>query len=197
MKIADDTDIKIRILLAAKKLIAKQGYDGTTIRQICDEASANVALVSYHFGGKENLYNALFETFIPNDRISSVDRELHPVLGVKLIIREVSMFRFSDPEIISIIQQEIVMNSPRIELIRQHVMPMWRLLQKWVGEGREQGYFHFRSLDTTFMSIVGALLFHRHQKYWIEINVEKLPDIESLIEDLTDFIMNGLHYRDE
>ncbi|MBH5320040.1 TetR/AcrR family transcriptional regulator [Paenibacillus sp. GSMTC-2017] len=195
--IAEDLDIKIRILLAAKKLFASQGYDGTTIRQICEEASANVALVSYHFGGKENLYGAIFETFIPSERIATFDKDINPVAGVKQIIKEVTAFRFADPELISIIQQEIVMNSPRIQIIRHHVMPMWKLLQKWINEGREQGYFEYRSLDTAFMSIVGTLLFHRQQKYWMELMVEEKPELESLVYDLTDFIMNGLHYKGE
>ncbi|WP_027093923.1 TetR family transcriptional regulator [Cohnella thermotolerans] len=30
--------------MAAKKLFSRQGFDGTTIRQICEEANANVAL---------------------------------------------------------------------------------------------------------------------------------------------------------
>lgn len=60
---AAESEMKMRILLAAKKLFAKQGFDGTSVRQICEEAGANVALVSYYFGGKENVFRALFENF--------------------------------------------------------------------------------------------------------------------------------------
>ncbi|MFC4768110.1 TetR family transcriptional regulator [Effusibacillus consociatus] len=67
-------DVKMRILLAAKKLFAKQGFDGTSVRQICEEAGANVALVSYHFGGKENVFHALFDTFFPGTNCPSMKR---------------------------------------------------------------------------------------------------------------------------
>lgn len=194
MTAAEETDIKMRILQAAKKLFALQGFEGTTIRQICEEAGANVALVSYHFGGKENLFGALFEMYFPNDRLSAVDPGMQPLEGVKLVIREVTLFRQSDPQLISIIQQEIILNTPRIQKIREHVMPMWRLLRKWIADGGEQGVFSYRSLDTVFMSITGILLFHRNQEYWKVMQEEETPDIEAMIEDMTDFILQGLHY---
>ncbi|WP_139992741.1 TetR family transcriptional regulator [Paenibacillus paridis] len=192
-----DADIKVKILLAAKKLFAKYGFEKTTVRQICEEAGANVALVSYHFGGKENMFGAIFEHFFPNDQISKVDQQLDPVEGVKLIIREVTKFRFSDRQLICIIQQEIIMNTDRIRKIREHVMPMWRLLREWLKQGEEQGLFHFRSLDTALMSIIGTLLFHRHTEYWSIILEEADPELEPLIEDLTMFIMGGLQYKDK
>lgn len=191
-----DADIKIRILLAAKKLFAQYGFEKTTVRQICEEAGANVALVSYHFGGKENMFGAIFESFFPNDQIAGGDPSLDPVQGVKLIIREVTKFRYSDKELVCIIQQEIIMNTDRIKKIREHVMPMWRLLRWWLKQGGEQGLFHFRSLDTTLMNIVGTLLFHRHTEYWSVLIEEEPPTLENMTEDLTSFIMGGLQCKD-
>jgi len=40
---------------AAEILFAKNGYKGTSLRQITEHAGANVAAVNYHFGTKENL----------------------------------------------------------------------------------------------------------------------------------------------
>ncbi|OBZ08657.1 MULTISPECIES: TetR/AcrR family transcriptional regulator [Bacillales] len=191
-----DADIKIRILLAAKKLFAKNGFEKTTVRQICEEAGANIALVSYHFGGKENMFGALFENFFPNDQIAGIDSTLNPVEGVRLLIREVTRFRYSDYELISIIQQEIIMNTDRIQKIRKHVMPMWKLLRHWLKQGEEQGLFHFRSLDTALMSIIGALLFHRHTDYWAILLEEEHPSLETMSEDLTAFIMGGLYCKE-
>lgn len=61
----EQSDVKLRILLAARKLFARQGFDRTTVRQICEEAGVNLALVSYHFGGKEKVFYALFERIFP------------------------------------------------------------------------------------------------------------------------------------
>ncbi|MCA0756722.1 TetR family transcriptional regulator [Paenibacillus sp. N4] len=192
-----EADIKIRILLAAKKLFAKHGFEKTTVRQICEEAGANVALVSYHFGGKENMFGALFEHFFPNDELAQVDPSLDPVNGVKLIVQEVTKFRYSDLELVSIIQQEIIMNTERIQKIRLHVMPMWRLLRLWLKKGREQGLFTFRSLDTTLLSVIGTLLFHRNVSYWEVLIEEEWPTLDDMIEDLTTFVLNALQYKEE
>ncbi|MCA9077876.1 MAG: CerR family C-terminal domain-containing protein [Planctomycetaceae bacterium] len=51
---ADDT--RLRILRVAGPIFAENGYEGTTIREICAAADVNVASVNYHFGGKETLY---------------------------------------------------------------------------------------------------------------------------------------------
>ena len=59
---------KMKILLAAKKLFAKNGYEATSVRQICEEAGANVALVSYYFGGKESVFYEIFKQFFPNEQ---------------------------------------------------------------------------------------------------------------------------------
>jgi AcrR family transcriptional regulator len=194
MTVLEDADIKTRILLAAKKLFALQGYDGTSIRQICQEAGANVALVSYHFGGKEKLFAELFAHFFPKQKMGDVDPGMNPVDGVKLVVREVTQFRQGDPYFVSIMQQEITLNSPRIAHIREHVLPIWSYLRKWIAEGRAQGYFQYRSLDNAFLSVVGMLLLHREQPYW-KVLQEEPCDLEDLILDLTDFILHGLQYK--
>ena len=48
-----------RLLLAALRLFAEQGYAKTSIRQIGMAANVNVASVSYYFGNKAGLYRAV------------------------------------------------------------------------------------------------------------------------------------------
>lgn len=50
-----------RILDAAEALFAEKGYDGVTLRQIARRAEVDVALASYHFGRKRELFQAVFE----------------------------------------------------------------------------------------------------------------------------------------
>lgn len=45
-----------QILLAASELFALRGYHKVTVASICRKVGINVASVSYHFGGKQNLY---------------------------------------------------------------------------------------------------------------------------------------------
>ena len=56
-----------RLLDAARSLFAEHGFEDVTVRDICRDAGANLALVSYYFGDKHGLYLA-----IVNDAIASV-----------------------------------------------------------------------------------------------------------------------------
>ena len=48
-----------RLIAAASQLFADAGYVGASVREICNLARANPGAVSYHFGGKRQLYRAV------------------------------------------------------------------------------------------------------------------------------------------
>ena len=52
---------KERILDAAEQLFAQRGFYGVSLRDITQAAGVDVALVGYHFGGKRELFTAVFE----------------------------------------------------------------------------------------------------------------------------------------
>jgi AcrR family transcriptional regulator len=50
-------DTRDRLLQAAGELFAEKGFEGTTVREICQRAGvANIAAVNYYFRDKERLY---------------------------------------------------------------------------------------------------------------------------------------------
>jgi AcrR family transcriptional regulator len=51
------------LIKAAKTLFARNGLDGTTVRDIAQLAGVNLSMVSYYFDGKEGLYRACLEEF--------------------------------------------------------------------------------------------------------------------------------------
>lgn len=52
---------KERMLDAAEQLFARHGFDGVSVRDITKAAGVDVALISYHFGGKRELFAAVFQ----------------------------------------------------------------------------------------------------------------------------------------
>lgn len=63
------------ILDEAKKLFCEKGYEGTSVRDICDAAGANVSAIKYHFGGKEGLYRECFIHY-GEERLSKTEKIL-------------------------------------------------------------------------------------------------------------------------
>ena len=188
-----DTDMKMKILLAAKKLFAAQGFDGTSVRQICEEAGANVALVSYYFGGKENVFGEVFRVFFPGRKLREFEPWFRdPVTGVAVIIREVIRLRFQDPELVNVIQQEVFKHSPRIETVREHLFPVWRKLRELLQQGRNDGIFRFRSLDNTMLFVLGSAIFHKNLNFFQPIMNGEQSEFADVVRDTLFFVFNGL-----
>ena len=49
------------LVAAATPLFARKGLHGVSVRELARAAGVNLAMVSYHFGGKEGLYAAVVE----------------------------------------------------------------------------------------------------------------------------------------
>lgn len=52
-------DKKEAILVQAEKLFSEQDFDAVSVRDIAKEANVNIAMISYYFGSKEKLFEAL------------------------------------------------------------------------------------------------------------------------------------------
>jgi AcrR family transcriptional regulator len=55
------SDKREHILTVAEELFGESGFDGTSVRDIAHKAGVNLAMISYYFGSKEKLLEALIE----------------------------------------------------------------------------------------------------------------------------------------
>src|SRR5438477_4352893 len=56
---ATSPDTKTRILDAAERLFVEHGFEATSLRSLTSAAGVNLAAVHYHFGSKEELFQAV------------------------------------------------------------------------------------------------------------------------------------------
>jgi AcrR family transcriptional regulator len=190
-----ELDMKMKILLAAKKLFAQHGYDATSVRQICEEAGANVALVSYYFGGKESVFHEIFKQFFPAIKLTEFYEVEDPLAGIQQVIREVVKIRNEDPQLISLIQMEIITITPRVDKMRELVFPLWKKVRDLLDKGRQEGLYEFEGLDSTLMFVLGAMFFYKQREFFEPMFTEERPDMETLIGQTTAFIMRALGYN--
>ncbi len=187
-------DVRDQILRAAKVLFAKKGYEGTTVRQICHEANVSLALVSYHFGGKENVF---FEVFQPIRQLfENMKYDLSDSLGaLKSFCRQFVIFRNEESELVSILQQELVMNSPRLEMLTDVFLPSWEQLRLILQECQERNLIDFPSVDVAVNFIMGTLMFSHNNAFLNRTQSEMSP--EQVADFAVNFIINGLQATSE
>ena len=134
------------ILDAAKKLFAAKGFGAATVRDICTEAGANIALVSRYFGSKRELYaevcRSLFDGLAAplvrlDTRITTAEgwrRNVREWIGHALILT--SATRSPAKEIVGIFRQEMFNPSPMCKHIRDtFMMPVFNCLKRLVEMG--------------------------------------------------------------
>ncbi|MCU7933108.1 MAG: CerR family C-terminal domain-containing protein [Candidatus Thiodiazotropha sp. (ex Codakia rugifera)] len=68
------SETKDRLLLAALHAFGQRDYDGVSTREIVEEAEANISAISYHFGGKQELYLATVTYLADKLHAGIVDR---------------------------------------------------------------------------------------------------------------------------
>lgn len=58
---ANEGDVRTRLLDAARDLVAERGWSAATSRALAERAGANLALINYYFGSKNDLLLAALE----------------------------------------------------------------------------------------------------------------------------------------
>jgi AcrR family transcriptional regulator len=142
----DFNEKQIQILLIAEKLFAENGFEKTSIRTIAKEADINIAMVSYYFGSKEKLLEALiiYRTSDLKIKIENLSHEkLDPVEKIdKLIelyinrircnkgIYRILHFEFSSEE-----------KEDKLKVLNEVRDKNLKSLETIIHEGQEKGIF--------------------------------------------------------
>src|SRR3954469_16883355 len=84
------SDKQIQIMEAAERLFADHGFAGTSVRDIAEAAAVNLAMISYYFGSKEKLMEAMFryrgEHLTMQLQTILYNKELTPIQKVERLI---------------------------------------------------------------------------------------------------------------
>ena len=57
----DRNDVRKRLLRTGLRIFSQKGFDGATVREICDEAESNLAAINYYFGDKKGYFHSVRE----------------------------------------------------------------------------------------------------------------------------------------
>jgi len=179
------TEKHSQILLQAEELFASKGYEATTVRDIAEAAGVNLAMISYYFGSKEKLLEALFkermtaarhkvEAIVKND-------SLEPFQKMEIVIDEY-VKKVSDKQSfhkILLSEQVINKNTVVLKLLKELKMDYARLLGDVITEGQRRKIFKkdidVILLQTTMAGTVLNMLISK-ENYREFNNLKKLSD---------------------
>lgn len=178
---------QLAIIHAAEKLFAQNGFDGTSVRDIANEAAVNGAMISYYFGSKEKLMEAVFEQRTNNMRIKIEnllqDEELSQLEKVNILIDDYVDKFIQQQEFHRIMMREQLIEKDTIiagfihELKKRNLASIKKLIQ----EGQKSGEFK-KNIDIVLMMItmVGTVSqMISSQKFYREVhNLQHLTEQE-------------------
>ena len=65
-----------RLIASALKLFSERSFHAVSVREICEAAVANVSLISFHFGGKDSLLEAIFQEQLESSKFERMKQIL-------------------------------------------------------------------------------------------------------------------------
>ena len=105
MKKSDQT--KDKILAAALDEFASKGFAGTRVDQIAQAAGVNKAMIYYHFAGKQDLFNELFQSEMEALKkelgLIMEKRDVHSVEDMTLAVRELLGYAGSKKKLLQVL----------------------------------------------------------------------------------------------
>lgn len=177
---------QLAIMEAAEALFAEQGFNGTSVRDIAEKAAVNLAMISYYFGSKEKLLEAIFEYRGEMIKVKLEGIIQHPgataLEKVNLLVDHYIDKIFLQQAFHRVLAREQVLhNNPDISsLILKMKKTNQELIAKLIHEGQKKGEFK-KNVDipmmmTTMMGTANFLVTSKH--YYKE-----LSNLQSLSED--------------
>ncbi len=181
----DFNDKQKQIIETAEQLFADRGFEGTSVRDIAEEAGINVAMISYYFGSKEKLLEALF-SYRAGDTVQQLEGMIHhkvlaPLEKINLMI-DFYINKFQRQQcFFKIMMREQVASQHGVTsgLIQHFKKRNQQLVKQLIQEGQKTGEFS-KNIDVpvlmaTLIGTTGHLMATQH--FYREINhLQEMPD---------------------
>lgn len=196
------TVVKDKILKEAQKLFIKNGFKGTSIRDIAKASETNVAMVNYYFQSKYNLFEIIFEEALEvlTRRIfETITSDLPFFELIETWINTYYEILFEYPQIAAFILNEVSLNPEALtqRIKNKNPFSSYSKIDKRIQQEIKNGViretptadfllnilslcmypFMFGNLAKTLMEIPQEIydgLIENHKKYVVEFTINAL-----------------------
>ena len=179
---------QLQIIDTAERLFARKGFDGTSVRDIAEEAGINVAMISYYFGSKEKLLEAIFNhriqsTFLHLENLVN-DSKKDPLQKIDTLVDHYTEKFFNNECFYKLMQREQfkhLENADLEDIIYKSKKRNFDLVSQLVADGQKKGVFRKKVdvslLVTTLIGTSNQIVFS--QGFYKKVNgLDAMPDDE-------------------
>ncbi|MGC4129294.1 MAG: TetR family transcriptional regulator [Bergeyella sp.] len=176
------TEKQIHILDVAEKLIARKGFEGTSVRDISSQAKINVAMISYYFGSKEKMMSYLYQYRVQKTRESFAEfaetiKEGKPEMQIKELIKFVVSQLFKYSYFHGFVTQEL----RHTEHLKEEMMNFYNIftlkIDDVIKKGVASGVFANAPKPEDILTIlIGSSLFVIRNKNFYELYISGKSD---------------------
>lgn len=140
-------DKQLQIIKIAEELFASRGFEGTSVRDIADAAGINIAMISYYFGSKEKLMEAIFElrtnhvkmkveSLINDDSLSHFDKISHLIEDhISRVVDNLCFYK------IMVTEQLVNKSGALSDLVKQVKKKNVEVISELIEQGVQAGEF--------------------------------------------------------
>jgi TetR/AcrR family transcriptional regulator len=163
-RIHDPGATRESLLTAAARLFAARGFDGVTVAEVARQAGANKALISYHFGGKLQLYRTIVREMFAEllRRVEPLRTDARPPDQVLrefiAIVGETADSR--RPHLSGMMLREVIAGGPHLDQeILVYPIRVFAVVREIIERGVRERVFRPVDPVLTHLSLVGSLVF--------------------------------------
>jgi AcrR family transcriptional regulator len=187
------------LVRAARRLFARHGFEGTSVRAITSAAGANLGAITYHFSSKAALYEIVLRSVIvpSQERLAAAaDSPGTPLERVEAMVRALFDYLYENPDMPSLMMQLLVSVRPIPEPALQAMQANVGKLAGVIAEGQMDG--SIRAGDPQLMALsIGAqpiwlALARRGLQAGIAIDQDRPETRAKLVESVVHFVRAGL-----
>jgi len=207
MKKKDCKSTEEKVLAAAIKEFAANGYAGARVDVIAEKAEVNKAMIYYHFKSKEVLYERILKDITDNiykQVLEAAVGEGDPVdVLYSIISRYMDMLNSFDKEFFQLMLREMASGGKHFRKIAipNLVLPVLSIVGPLIKSAMEKGRMRELNPYYTFMQIIGGIIFFNVLKIPMEgSEIEKIVFKDGFLdeyrENLFKILKDGLELKD-
>ena len=152
-----NTDTATRLRTTGRRIFARQGYEGASVRAITREARANLGAVTYHFGSKQRLYEAVVDSALAplRERVTeAASVPGTPLQRIEGVVRAFFGHLSENPDMPNFLLQQVTSGVEPIAPVLQTMQHGIGTLSTLLREGQKDGSILESDMLPTVIGII-------------------------------------------